>query len=837
MRTRDKKLIKFIMEFSQVLLVFFGVFSAIMCTATSLELPCDRYLIALIMLVASIVFYGLFTVLETFRKGKGYGILGITLFFALIGLRFMGAMQKGFVTAVNGFLKEFMNYTGTTLSLLTYSDLENSNSSVKFGTNLLLILVGVYLIAIVSAFFYRRRRSKVFMIATLPFVILPLVIGKVGNFGNMFTYLIVAMTIIGTRHLRTDATDRRMRQKLAIVLMLLGLVCGGISYALVPPQRYDDNMDKLLQAKNSVVALSSWTTDDVFAWLKAYFNGDTITYGRLGTKKEIAYTGETILKVSGDVYSDRGIYLKGYVGDNYEDSRWSSIASEDEYKKDLEELDSTGVTIENWHAQLRNELGEDERSGETNAWKTGVLRIRNLAFGYGNYLVPYLPTAPFKQGENGRSLVEQPGIDYAVEYYWRYPYILRQAVLQDNYRLASETFWNSNKAERQRLKDFADKYYLQIPENLAPICEEFKAYLKERNLWSEVDTSSVSLNDQSLSKNNGKIIDAVKTYIMQDTSYSLSPGKTPSGQDTVEYFLKESKKGYCTYYATTAAILLRSVGIPTRYIEGVHISKDELLEGAKTNKEIDVPDEDAHAWIEVYDEKYGFVPVEVTPGRGDDDTVSTGTSGTTDSNGDDTTPKDNPQDNQDDITEEPEIATPTPLVTEKPEESMTFDDIDGNEEPSDGGNQENQEQEQPFLSGIWWIILNIVIILGAFLAAMEIQRRIRKRLFIRTMRSNNIKRRIRIAYHHLLPIFVARSVIYRGQSMAEYTSQIAEAVSLPESDIAVFVALLYHARFGPDDIGEEELRAFGGAYNLIRDKIYEDVKFIKKLYYMYIMVL
>ena len=121
MRTRDSRVIKFILEFSQVLLVFLGTYSAMMCTATSLELTYDRHLIMLIMFVASVVFYGLFTVLETFRKGKLYGLLGITLFFALIGFRFMAAMQKGLVTVVNGFLKEFMNYTGTTLSLLFYT--------------------------------------------------------------------------------------------------------------------------------------------------------------------------------------------------------------------------------------------------------------------------------------------------------------------------------------------------------------------------------------------------------------------------------------------------------------------------------------------------------------------------------------------------------------------------------------------------------------------------------------------------------------------------------------------------------------------------------------------
>ena len=84
MRTRNNKLINFILEISQVLLVFLGVYSAIMCAATSLELTFDRGLLFLIMFVSSIVFYGLFTVLETFRKGKLYGLLSITLFFLFI---------------------------------------------------------------------------------------------------------------------------------------------------------------------------------------------------------------------------------------------------------------------------------------------------------------------------------------------------------------------------------------------------------------------------------------------------------------------------------------------------------------------------------------------------------------------------------------------------------------------------------------------------------------------------------------------------------------------------------------------------------------------------------
>lgn len=819
MRTRNNKLINFILEFSQILLVFLGVYSVLMCTATSLELSYDQGLCMIMMLAASVVFYGLFTVLETFHRGKLYGLIGITLFFALIGFRFMGAMKKGFVTVINSFLKEFMNYTGTNLSLLSYTDTEGS--SVKFCTNLLIIVLGVYLIAWISAFFYRRRRSVVFIAVTLPFAVLPLVVGRVGHYSHFFTYLIVTITIIGTRHLRTDATDRRMRQKLAIILMLTSLLCGGISYAFLPPERYDNNMDKLTQAKNSVVALTTWSGEDVFTWLKAYFNGDAITYGKIGKKSEISYTGETMLKLSGDVNSDHGLYLKGYVGDLYENNRWSSLVSDEDYQKDWKVLDNTGVTLENWHTQLRNELGDKETSGEDDVWRTGTIRIRNIAFGYGNYLVPCLPTGAYKSLENGRSTIEQPGIDYAVEYYLKYPAILRQDVLQHDYRMANALFWENNKAERNQLKDFATKYYLQVPDSVKGVCEEFKQYLEEQNnLLTRYQTGKV---------NDSDMIQAVKAYITRDTTYTLAPGKTPSDRETVEYFLKENKKGYCTYYATTAAVLLRSVGIPTRYVEGMYVSREELAD-AKEDKELEIPDEDSHAWIEVFDEKYGFVTVEVTPGRGEDDIQKNDQVQEPSDN--DNGQSNSTQDSEPE--EEPDVATPTPSVTQEPEESMVFDDIEGNEEDSKGSEEGSSEESG---SRLMFTILEILAVVILVMAAIEGQRRIRRHIFLRNMKTKKAKRRIRMVYLHLVPVWMQYSVVYRGQSMAEFAEEIATAMHLPQEDIEYFVALLFHARFGPDTITDEQLEEFGRIYQSIRYKAYDNASWIKKLYYMYIMVL
>ena len=74
----------------------------------------------------------------------------------------------------------------------------------------------------------------------------------------------------------------------------------------------------------------------------------------------------------------------------------------------------------------------------------------------------------------------------------------------------------------------------------------------------------------------------------------------------MEFFLLESRQGYCVHFATAATALLRAMGIPARYAEGYAVPAGE--EGW-----VDVPDFNAHAWVEVYFGGAGWIPFEVTP--------------------------------------------------------------------------------------------------------------------------------------------------------------------------------------------------------------------------------
>ena len=104
---------------------------------------------------------------------------------------------------------------------------------------------------------------------------------------------------------------------------------------------------------------------------------------------------------------------------------------------------------------------------------------------------------------------------------------------------------------------------------------------------------------------------AIAAFLQENYDYTLSPAPVPEGENFLDWTLFESHEGYCSWYATAAALLSRSVGVPARYVQGY---RSELSGGVFTPL---TPD-DAHAWCECYIAGYGWVTVEATPGFRDD---------------------------------------------------------------------------------------------------------------------------------------------------------------------------------------------------------------------------
>lgn len=166
-------------------------------------------------------------------------------------------------------------------------------------------------------------------------------------------------------------------------------------------------------------------------------------------------------------------------------------------------------------------------------------------------------------------------------------------------------------------RGYVASHYLEVPQEnvevLAGFCEEYGIHAEDGNVLQ-------------------KVSDSLEKHCV----YVLNPGRTPTEEDFVNYFLTKQQQGFCVHFASAAALLYRYLGIPARYCEGYAIDYVDALSADLVGEEepsewvdrvtaelggtavldIEVPDANAHAWVEIYLEDYGWVPVDPTPASG-----------------------------------------------------------------------------------------------------------------------------------------------------------------------------------------------------------------------------
>ena len=91
--------------------------------------------------------------------------------------------------------------------------------------------------------------------------------------------------------------------------------------------------------------------------------------------------------------------------------------------------------------------------------------------------------------------------------------------------------------------------------------------------------------------------------------YDETPPLRPNVPPLVA-FVTDTRAGYCQHFAGAMAVMLRYVGIPARVAAG-------FVSGTYDNGTWKVTDHDAHTWVEVWFPRYGWLPFDPTPGRGE----------------------------------------------------------------------------------------------------------------------------------------------------------------------------------------------------------------------------
>jgi transglutaminase-like putative cysteine protease len=100
---------------------------------------------------------------------------------------------------------------------------------------------------------------------------------------------------------------------------------------------------------------------------------------------------------------------------------------------------------------------------------------------------------------------------------------------------------------------------------------------------------------------------AVEQYLHNNFGYTLELPEEREA-DPLAHFLFERKKGHCEYFASSMTILLRTLGIPARVVNGFRGGEYNDLTGSYVVRE-----RDAHSWVEAYFPEYGWVTFDPTP--------------------------------------------------------------------------------------------------------------------------------------------------------------------------------------------------------------------------------
>jgi transglutaminase-like putative cysteine protease len=101
---------------------------------------------------------------------------------------------------------------------------------------------------------------------------------------------------------------------------------------------------------------------------------------------------------------------------------------------------------------------------------------------------------------------------------------------------------------------------------------------------------------------------ALETYLRTRYTYSLELASAGKGIDPVTMFLFETREGHCEYFASAMAILLRYLGIPSRFVNGFQAGEYNRLAGDWIVRQYH-----AHSWTEAYFPRYGWIEFDPTP--------------------------------------------------------------------------------------------------------------------------------------------------------------------------------------------------------------------------------
>lgn len=354
--------------------------------------------------------------------------------------------------------------------------------------------------------------------------------------------------------------------------------------------------------------------------------GGGVSDGVLGDVDGTAYDEVESLKVTVSEKPTEILYLKGYVGADYTQNRWS-----------MGDADSLTDAALNWKTDGDSLLYIQNmpflRMMYVNSWmgmseavSSRTISVERLNANTAYTYVPYQAYLNDYYDILGGdcSVQGQTAQDDRYEYFESSAYINTMKKWMDVDASGSDggdsagalgSYNHKNMLDELEAsyESYVNTHYTDVPESQKRIEKLCKKKKKEWDKKLEGNLSDTQKQDLSYEK-----IDDVKNFVVRTLwercEFSKSASKISDDEDYIERFMFEKKKGDSTAFASAAVVMFRSCGIPARYVVG-YAAPANLFSGQADGSYMAVlQDDNAHAWVEIYMPDCGWTPVETTPG-------------------------------------------------------------------------------------------------------------------------------------------------------------------------------------------------------------------------------
>lgn len=620
------RLTSFLILLGQVVIILTGLIGAGYTFLTSFSIP--HYPLILLPSLFFCTFYWSFLLT---RKSPFWILLGLGLplfpaFFLLFPIR------EGFIVTVNSIvqaLNQQMNWNLYDYVTLVPADQFSYVSTIFF------LFASVYFSFLLCWAVIKMHSFLLVLLFTLPFLfgllfllipsyfpILMLVACwmslfsmypvKIHTKGNSFTFL--PHKRIPSFALSDPKIIHPVMIKSGVILICSTLLCVSLLFCCFPKSHYQRS-NQMNQWKNNVVyGIQNLITKGEFSTKGV----GGLSSGKLSQLGNISFQHTPALKMSTNC--PQPMYLRGWIGGEYNGSQWTnSNGLSEKYQNEV-----AGNTFPTPQFQVASFLSKygDQTDGYSYTWM-GKLEYINAPSHY--IYIPYttdnLSAGQVSYIEDREIIVDGTFPDQTYQFSFYSPHDNKFYQKSGSQGLEPGDFFpdlyqnNDGSAgiisyqnREQSYQKYVQDVYTQLPEHTRGVAQQF---LEESTL--SLPTSPSDYNPMVTQD----VVRQITNYLAGNYTYTLSPGSTPSDEDFVEYFLFKNKKGYCSHFASATAVILRSLGIPARYVEGYVVTESDI-KTAESNSgyqyEYIINDTNAHAWVEVYQDKVGWIPFETTPG-------------------------------------------------------------------------------------------------------------------------------------------------------------------------------------------------------------------------------